>query len=280
MRPYVVAWLERFVPPAVAQVLAPTWFTMVGVAGLLTLLVLLRRARADGVDRGAVATVVLSAYLAAVVGGVTIPALIALVERSLDGQPLRLRAVGMTSFWGYLAGTVAAVEACRRTRLSLGWLADRMAPMLGVSLALIRTGCFLAGCDHGKITGVAWAVRFPAGSPAWRDHVDRGLVPVTRDVSLLVHPTQLYEALLGVAIAIAATVITRRRERVGRGRVFLGAALAYCAVRLAIESLRGDRVRGFVLGLSSGQVFALTVLIAVPLVSLARRGAPRVARGE
>ena len=38
------------------------------------------------------------------------------------------------------------------------------------ALALIRTGCFLAGCDHGKITGVAWAVRFPAGSPAWRDH--------------------------------------------------------------------------------------------------------------
>ena len=65
MRPYVVAWLERFLPPAVAQVLAPTWFTMVGVAGLLTLLVLLRRARADGVDRGSVATVVLSAYLAA-----------------------------------------------------------------------------------------------------------------------------------------------------------------------------------------------------------------------
>ena len=31
------------------------------------------------------------------------------VERSLDGQSLRLRAVGMTSFWGYLAGTVAAV---------------------------------------------------------------------------------------------------------------------------------------------------------------------------
>ena len=102
---YAAFWL-----PAAAQVLAPTWFTMVGVAGLLTLLVLLRRARADGVDRGSVATVVLSAYLAAVVGGVTIPALIALVERSLDGQPLRLRAVGMTSFWGYLAGTVAAVE--------------------------------------------------------------------------------------------------------------------------------------------------------------------------
>ncbi len=280
MRPYVVAWLEQFVPPTVAQVLAPTWFTMVGVAGLLTLLVLLRRARLDRVDRGAVATVVLSAYLAAVIGGVAIPALIALVERSLDGEPLRLRMVGMTSFWGYLAGTVAAVEASRRTRVSVGWLADRMTPMLGVSLALIRTGCFLAGCDHGKITGAAWAVRFPAGSPAWRDHVERGLVPVTRDVSLPVHPTQLYEALLGVAIAIVAAIVTRQRAHVGRGRVFLGAALAYCAARLAIEDLRGDRVRGFVLGMSSGQVFALAVLIAVPLAWLARRGPAPIAGRE
>ena len=270
MRPYVVAWLERFLPASLAQVLAPTWFTMVGVAGLLTLLVLLRRARQDGLDRGAVATVVLTAYLTAVLGGVTIPSVIALVERSINGQPAQLRMVGMTSFWGYLAGTVGAVEACRRTRVPLGWLADRMTPMLGVSLALIRTGCFLAGCDHGKITGVAWAVRFPAGSPAWRDHVERGLVPVTRDVSLPVHPTQLYEALLGVAIAIVAAVITRRRAAVGRGWVFLGAAVAYCATRLAIENLRGDRVRGFMLGLSSGQVFALAVLVAVPLWWLAR----------
>ena len=279
MRPYVVAWLERFLPASLAQVLAPTWFTMVGVAGLLTLLVLLRRARQDGLDRGAVATVVLTAYLTAVLGGVTIPSVIALVERSIDGQPAQLRMVGMTSFWGYLAGTVGAVEACRRTRVPLGWLADRMTPMLGVSLALIRTGCFLAGCDYGKIIGVAWAVRFPAGSPAWRDHVERGLVPVTRDVSLPVHPTQLYEALLGVAIAIVAAVITRRRAAVGRGWVFLGAAVAYCATRLAIENLRGDRVRGFMLGLSSGQVFALAVLVAVPLWWLARRAAPAAQGG-
>ena len=271
MRPHVVAWLAERLPLAVAQVLAPTWFTMVGLAGVIALIALLRHARADRVERGAVATVVLAGYLAAVVGGVAIPALIDLVERSLDGQPMRLRLAGMTSFWGYTAGTVAVIEACRRQRVALGWLADRATPSLGVALALIRVGCFLAGCDYGQISSAPWAVRFPAPSPAWHDHVARGLVPAGRAASLPVHPTQLYEALVGVIIAVVAAVITRRRAWVGRGHVFLGAAAAYCLARLGIEAVRGDAVRGFVLGASSGQVFAVVALAAIAAVTLAQR---------
>ena len=261
MRPHVVAWLAQHLPRSVAELLAPTWFTMVGVAGLVTVLLLLRHARRDQVDRGAVATAVITTYLAAIAGGIAIPAVI---ELATTGRP---RFVGMTSFWGYLVGTVAMIEACRRARVPLGWMADRITPALGISLGLIRVGCFLAGCDYGQITSVPWAVRFPRASAAWRDHVEHGLVPATRAASLPVHPTQLYEAALGVAIALAACQYNQRWARVGTGRTFVAAAAAYCAVRLGIENLRGDGVRGFVGGLSSGQVFALTVLAAIAVAA-------------
>jgi len=275
VRAHVVAWLAQWLPLDVARLIAPTWYTMVGIAGLLTLVVLLRHARRDGIDRAAVATAVIVSYVAAIVGGIAMPALLAMAEAALDGRSVRPRFVGMTSYWGYLAGTIAMVEACRRGAVPLGWLADRATAVLGVALALVRTGCFLAGCDYGKLTSGPWAVRFPRGAPAWRDHVERGLVPVTRDASLPVHPTQLYEAAVGVVIAIAAALWCRSRARVGTGRVFLAAVAAYCAARLGVEALRGDRLRGFLGPVSSGQVFALMVLAAIAaVVAWSRRPAP------
>ena len=45
MRPHVVAWLDRFFSHEVSLLIAPTWFTCVGLAGLVMLLVMMRLAR-------------------------------------------------------------------------------------------------------------------------------------------------------------------------------------------------------------------------------------------
>jgi phosphatidylglycerol---prolipoprotein diacylglyceryl transferase len=279
VRSHVVAWLERWMSPALADALAPTWFMMVGLAGLLMLWALLRHARRDRVDRSAVATAVLAGYVAAVIAGVAVPALIALVEGYLADGRFHLAFAGMTSFWGYLGGAVAVTVVCRDGGPPLGWLADRATPALGVSLALVRVGCFLAGCDYGQISSAPWAMRFPRGTGAWRDHVAHGLLPTSRAQSLPVHPTQLYEAALGLAIAVAAWAYQRRGGRVGAGHTFVAAAALYAAVRLGIENLRGDEARGIIAGLSSGQLFALAVLvtIAAALAVRARRRASRTA---
>lgn len=276
MRSHVVAWLERWLSPGAAQVLAPTWFTMVGLTGLATLWMMLRHARRDGVDPAAVATVTLVAYVTAVAAGMLTPALISLVETYVRDGRVRLGPAGMTSFWGYLAGAVGVTVVCRQNGPPIGWLSDRATPMLGLSLALIRTGCFLAGCDYGQISSVPWAVRFPRGTGAWRDHVAHGLVPASRDLSLPVHPTQLYEAALGLVIATLAWAHNRKAARIGSGRVFLAAAALYALVRLGIENLRGDEARGIIAGMSSGQLFALALLVAIG-ISMVRRARPRIA---
>ncbi len=275
MRPHLVAWLDGLLPSHVAATIAPSWFTCVGLAGLVLLLLLTLAASRRGFDRGAIASAVLWCYVAAVVAGIVVPMFIDAIEHVLATGRVRVRWAGMTSFWGYLAGLGATVLVCRRYGVPLARLGDVAAAPLGVALAFARLGCFLGGCDYGKVTSAPWSVRFPSGSPAWRDHVRHGLLPSDRGESLAVHPTQLYEALLGLAIAVIAIWVARRAwARAQPGRVFLVAAVTYAVGRIAIERFRGDAGRGLYAGLSSGQIFSILALAAIAAgVVLARRRA-------
>jgi hypothetical protein len=100
------------------------------------------------------------------------------------------------------------------------------------------------------------------------------LIPAGRAASLPVHPTQLYEALLGLAIAGIA-IYTRRGKRSAGDRFLLG-AVAYAVGRLVIETLRGDAGRGIYAGLSSGQIFSLLVLLVIGARFLAARRRPAI----
>ncbi len=264
MRPHVIAWLDGFLPHGVASAIAPSWFTCVGLAGLVTLFAMLFVARRHGIDRGVVASMVLWCYVSAVIAGIVVPSVIDGIENLFATGHLRFRWAGMTSFWGYLAGGIAVATVCKRNALPLARLGDLIAAPFGLALAVSRLGCFLGGCDYGKVTSVPWGMRFPSGSPAWRDHVRSGLVPAERGESLPVHPTQLYESLLGIVVAVVALVLlrtlwARRRE----GRVFVAAIAIYAIGRLGIETLRGDLGRGIYGGLSSGQLFSLAVLAVI-----------------
>ena len=280
MRPHLVAWLDGFFARDLALLLAPSWFTCVGLAGLVTLFVMLRLARRHGVEPGLVASAVLWGYLAAVTAGIVVPMIIDVVQQWVAHGRVRVRWAGMTSFWGYLAGLGAVALVCHRGRLPIGRFGDLAAAPLGLALVFARLGCFLAGCDYGKVTSGPLAVRFPSGSPAWRDHVRSGLLPPERTASLPVHPTQLYEAALGlvmVAVALWAAQRPWARQR-GGGRVFLAAAATYALGRIGVEALRGDAGRGFTLGLSSGQIFSVLVLVAIGAgLVVARRRAGRAA---
>jgi len=271
MRPDVVRWLEQVLPSDVAAVIAPGWFTCVGLAGVVALAWMLARAQRFGVPRAVAATAVLWCYVAAVAAGIVVPIVIDLAYQRLATGHVVVRWAGMTSFWGYLAGVAAVAIVCRDHGIRLARFGDMSCAPLGIALALARVGCFLGGCDYGKVSSLPWAVRFPAGSPAWHDHVAAGLVASSRTTSLPVHPTQLYEALLGVAIAGVALAAersawARRRD----GRLFLLAAAIYAVGRIAIETLRGDGERGVYAGLSSGQIFSLLALAAIAACACVR----------
>jgi phosphatidylglycerol:prolipoprotein diacylglycerol transferase len=209
------------------------------------------------------------------------PMMIDAVEHVVATGHVRVHWAGMTSFWGYLAGAAAVVLTCRRAGVSVARVADLAAIPLGVALVFARIGCFLGGCDYGEVSSLPWAVRFPAGSPAWRDHVRAGLIPADSATSLPVHPTELYEAALGLVIVAIALVAARSVRR--DGNLFLVAAATYAVGRIGIELVRGDAERGIYFGVSSGQIFCLLVLAAIGstiLLQRARTGSHRRRRGD
>jgi prolipoprotein diacylglyceryltransferase len=144
----------------------------------------------------------------------------------------------------------------------------------GLVFAAVRTGCFLAGCDYGRPTAGPLGVRFPPGSSAAIDHAARGYVPDGAE-SLPVHPTQLYEAGIGLVAAAVAAIVLARRAR--SGAAFRAWLAVYAAGRFTIELLRGDADRGLYLGLSTAQWVSVSVLVA--LVASWRARVPRERRG-
>src|SRR5690606_30254778 len=141
----------------------------------------------------------------------------------------------------------------RRARIPWRPFYDRLTVLVGITFALVRTGCFLGGCDYGVPTSLPWGVRFPADSPAATDHAHRGLSRLGA-ASLPVHPTQLYEVLVAVLATAAALAWLRRGHR--DGRAFSSWLAIYAVGRFAVESLRGDVARGVYAGLSSAQIIS------------------------
>jgi phosphatidylglycerol---prolipoprotein diacylglyceryl transferase len=91
-------------------------------------------------------------------------------------------------------------------------------PALAIGHAIGRLGCFLAGCCYGEVTDAVWGIHMHG---EYR------------------HPTQLLEA-IGLTVL---TFFLLQRRRSGRDLVpfYL---VGYGCLRVFIELLRGDEVRG------------------------------------
>ncbi len=165
---------------------------------------------------------------------------------------------GLVAYGGFLGGFIGSFVYLRSQKIRLLPWADVAVPSLAVGLVITRIGCYLFGCDFGTPLSdgaPAWLKKlgsFPrwtegtllegSGSPAWIQHVNqRGLSP-DADVSLPVHPTQLYEMLAGALLF--GLVFWVRKHRHFRGQVFLAFTLGYGYLRFLVEILRDDLERG------------------------------------
>jgi phosphatidylglycerol:prolipoprotein diacylglycerol transferase len=185
----------------------------------------------------------------------------------------------------FFAGVPALFVYSRLARLSFRGLLDLFALPVVLWLALLRFGCFMAGCCWGDLTQehaglgsiadprladqlltLPWltgdwlitAVNFPAESLAYQQHLALGLIEPGASSSLSVHPTQLYELLLLVLLLV---VLRRVESRwTSPGMVALVTLCAYAALRFIIEFLRADST--LVLGqLTSTQLICIALLL-------------------
>lgn len=148
---------------------------------------------------------------------------------------------GLSWYGGFIGGVGAGIGAILYMRGPLLATLASAAPALAVGHLLGRIGCFLVGDDYGTPSDLPWAVAFPQGLPP---------------TDVPVHPTQLYEALFLLDLAILLIVLRRHgtSDRVVLGLYFLLAG----GFRFLLEFIRVNEP--LVLGLTLAQVFALLVV--------------------
>lgn len=197
-----------------------------------------RRRRGDVIDDGTRWSVVAAAIAGAAIGSKILywfedPA--ATWEHLAD--PVFLLQ-GKTIVGGLIGGLIG-VEMTKRVlgvRVSTG---DLFAVPLAIGIAIGRIGCFLTGLSdatYGRQTRLPWGVDFGDG--------------IRR------HPTQLYEVLFLVALAVLLTAFAKREHE--NGAVFKLFMVAYLGFRLVLDFLKPGTALA---GLTALQWAALATLI-------------------
>jgi hypothetical protein len=173
-----------------------------------------------------------------------------------------------TILGGIVGGMFALLLVTRFLRF------DRAAPdaliIAGpIGFAFGRIGCFLAGCCFGRPTELPWGTTYAAGTPPFRAQLAEGLITADAARSLAVHPTQLYEAILAVALCIG---IWHTRQFLRKpGGAMIALLLGFSVGRLLIEFLR-VREADLLLGMTAVQWVLATAVVGLTILLLWREG--------
>lgn len=198
---------------------------LVAIGALVGLWILSRELERSGLPSGA-----LDAAVAGVVGGLVGAKLLWVTEHVREAPilDLLLSRGGMSWFGGFAGGVLAGLAVMQWKRLPKMAVLAAATPALAVGHAIGRIGCFLVGDDYGRPSNLPWAIAFPQGLP-----------PTT----VPVHPTQLYEAVALVPLALL--LFHWRRQRRTDAFVLGGYLMLAGAIRFLIEFVRiNDRVVG------------------------------------
>jgi phosphatidylglycerol---prolipoprotein diacylglyceryl transferase len=257
-------WKWRAVAYEAANVPIYAYGVMLGVSLVVGWYLTLPLAEKDGLPKETMANCYVVTALAALAGSRILYAITNPDEFKSFWDLFALRNGGLVAYGGFIGGLLGswAFLAPKKIRL-LAW-ADDAVPSLASGLMVTRLGCYLFGCDFGKRLPdgaphwlktlgtfphwVAGTLASGEGSPAFVRHLEvyRG-TPLESELvkmnsSFPVHPTQLYESLVGLSLLVL--LLWQRRYTRFRGQVFFLFVFAYGFARFLLELWRDDVERG------------------------------------
>lgn len=182
-------------------------------------------------------------------------------------------------FWGGFMGSVLACFLVIKWRkLSFIRYADVAGIAIAAGYSVGRTGCWAVGDDYGRPWSGPLAVAFPNGAPPSTAGImarDFGVrFPAGTDPAqvIAVHPTQLYETLMG--FVMFAILWRMRDHKHAEGWLFGMWCILAGLERFIIEFVRAKDDRFFG-PLTAAQVIALAVMaIGVVLMAWRNRTGP------
>ena len=244
---------------------------MLGISMIVGWFLAMRLAKQDGIPTETAGNIYMWTAVWSIVGARLLYGITQYDRLSSPIDIFKIWEGGLVAYGGMIAGFLTSWYNCRKAGIPLLRWADVSAPAVVLGTAITRVGCLLFGCDYGRVTDVAWAIRFPAGSPAFKDQLKDHVIEAGATMSAAVHPTQIYEMLAG--LFLFGLLMLLRRVRRFSGQVFLGWVLGYGILRPIIEIYRDDQDRGSIFGLSTSQFIGIVsvVLGLALMVALIKR---------
>ena len=153
---------------------------------------------------------------------------------------------GIVYYGGLVGASLACIIFARLKKLPLWRLADVLAPSIALGSFFGRWGCLMNGCCYGRPTTMPWGIHFPKGHDSY---------------PLCIHPTQIYDSLLNLALYGFLAWLYRRRKF--DGQVFAVYLICYAVLRSFVELFRGDyTLQHYWKGLTPGQMVSIAIVIA------------------
>jgi phosphatidylglycerol---prolipoprotein diacylglyceryl transferase len=193
---------------------------------------------------------------------------------------------GGASIVGGLIGAFLSVFIyCRIRKNDFFKYAALSSPAILLGQAIGRIGCFLNGDAAGTVSDLPWAIRFPRyghlvpgleldtahSSYPWFWSYKNGLVAQDSLWSAPLHPTQLYEAGLDLALMAIILVAWFRyvKDSSRYSVIFLLHIGGYSLIRFFMEFIRQDREQVLFWNMSFLQVFLLVgALVSAFLIAV------------
>lgn len=250
------------------------WYGILVAGGFLVgLWTASRRCVLDKLDGKVISDLGVWIILAGMIGARAMHVVTYWEEQYVD-QPLShlldFRGGGLVFHGGFIGAVLAVILYTRlHGKQPLRKIADAFAPSIPLGQALGRLGCLMYGCCFGTACDLPWAIQFPAHSPAF---TALGQAPADAAHSLYVHPTQIYSALLNVALYGGLAWLYRHKRF--DGQVFGLYLAGYSINRFVVEFFRGDyQAEQLWFGwVKPGQQLSLFLLpIGIALIILLRR---------
>ena len=203
---------------------------------------------------------------AAAVGGILGSKIYYLIENfervKADPTGMIFSGAGLVFLGGLMGGTLGVTYVIKKNKLSWIKFADIVAPLLILGYAVGRVSCLLVGDDYGLPTNVPWGIAFPNGLPPSTYSVFQSYYPWVNLEGfspgvLKVHPTQIYESVIGFGIFYY--LYQKRSKVVIVGSLFFTYLIFAGVERFFIEFLRVNSK--YLFGLSGSQLISLIMIL-------------------
>jgi phosphatidylglycerol:prolipoprotein diacylglycerol transferase len=153
---------------------------------------------------------------------------------------------GIVYYGGLVGASLACIIFAWIKKLPLWRLADVLAPSVALGSFFGRWGCLMNGCCYGSPTTMPWGIQFPKGHESYPHYI---------------HPTQIYDSMLNLALYGFLAWLYRRRKF--DGQIFGLYLVCYAALRSFVELYRGDYTfQHYWKGMTPAQMVSIGIALA------------------